>query len=208
VVSRPRPRLEWFLGIVRGGGRHGASIATGARPRQEQRKGPVCHAGRQADRTVLSHKNAPNKVDLARRHATLSRCVRGIVIPSPGDEAANPSVAEEVYAACTKFLIGRSRDDKLLLQENTNYGFRRNLWGLKPFGVAISAMSTVVLGLRLFTQFASHLPVSPLVAVFEGCNVIMLILWLAVVSPKWVMMPALAYAERLMETLDRLEAHI
>jgi hypothetical protein len=143
---------------------------------------------------------------LVRRHSVLARLVPNIAIPSAADEAKDRGAANATYASCVAWLIARTRDDRLLLQENINYGFRRNLWGLKPWGLTIATSATIVLGLRLYLLFVSHLRVSPFVVVFEVCNVLMIAFWVRVVSTAWAMIPARAYAERLFDALDRLES--
>lgn len=159
--------------------------------------------GRPTER-LLSHQHAPNKVRLQQRHAKLAELQPDRRLPSARDEARNPAAAQQVYEACIGYLISRTRGDRLVFQENMNYGFRRNLWGLKPIGIAVSAGSVVVLGLRLYQEFLTHAPVSSLLVVFEVLNVLMLIAWLVWFTPSWVMIPATAYAERLLDTLDTL----
>ena len=154
---------------------------------------------------LLSHAQAPNKVRLSRQHEKLRGLLPDVHIPSADDEMKDPSAAHEVYVACTGYLISRTRDDRLLFQENMNYGFRRNLWGLKPFGVAISAGGAVALGLRLYLDFSTQLSVLPLTVVFELLNVLMLAAWLFWFRSSWVMIPAYAYADRLLDALDILE---
>lgn len=202
----PNHALGW-------GGFWGVVVAIGgtvllsqlARDRGKRREPDLfdAHGGRPTE-LLLSHLHAPNKVALAMRHAKLRRLLPHVRIPSEAEELSNASAANEVYAACVGQVISRTRDDRMLLQENINYGFRRNLWGLKPLGIIVSTSGAIVLGLLLFRQFSSDAGVSPLIAVFEASNVVMLLLWVFFITPAWVMVPARAYAERLFEALDRL----
>ncbi|MBK7913910.1 MAG: hypothetical protein IPJ80_10475 [Saprospiraceae bacterium] len=64
-------------------------------------------------------------------------------IPDPNYERTNPSESDEIYKAWGKYLISHTRDCKkysLLLKENINYGFRRNLWGLRSFAIALNIL--------------------------------------------------------------------
>ena len=160
--------------------------------------------GRPTER-LPSHAHAPNKVRLARQHAKLRSLLRDTPIPTAEDERDDPSAAHDVYCACTKYLIGRTRDDRMVFQENVNFGFRRNLWGLKSYGIGISVASTVILGLRLYMELSGHLSVSPLLVGFEILNILMLCIWVMWVTPAWVMIPANAYGERLLDTLETME---
>jgi hypothetical protein len=159
--------------------------------------------GRPSER-MLSYAAANNTVQLAQRHEKLSRLMPGVSIPTEEDEVRDPYAAQQIYGACVAFLISRTRDDRLLFQENMNYGFRRNLWGLKPIGIVVAGGAAAVLGLRLFMEFSTHSPVAALLVSFEALNLGMIGAWLFWFIPSWVMIPSRAYAERLMEALDRM----
>lgn len=161
------------------------------------------HGGRPSER-LLSHVRAGNRITLSRRHAKLRRLIPDVRIPTEAEEARNPAAAHEVYHSCVEWLIARTRENRLLLEENINYGFRRNLWGLKPVGLIVSAASSILLGVHLWTATSAHSVVAPLAVALEVCNVVVLLLWLFVVGPRWVMVPSRAYAERLLEGLDQL----
>jgi hypothetical protein len=123
-----------------------------------------------------------------------------ISIPTADDERRDPPAADEVYDACTRFLIARSRGNRLVLQENINYGFRRNLWGMKPLGVSIALTCAIGLGASLYANRANGF--LPGAVAVEIVNVLIAGAWLIVITPRWVMLPAQAYADRLLETLE------
>ena len=153
---------------------------------------------------LLSHGSAPNAVRLRQRHGKLSMLLPDLRLPSPDEEIRAPGDAHDTYQACTAFLISRTRDDRILFQENMNYGFRRNLWGLKPVGITLSAGSAAAVGLRLHREFQNTSLLDPLLAGVDVLNILMLILWVAWITPAWVIIPARAYAERLLDALDRM----
>jgi hypothetical protein len=112
-----------------------------------------------------------------------------------------------VYEACTTSLISKTRAKNsfpLVFEENCNYGFRRNLWGMKPLGISIALAAIITLGGRLYVQFADHERVAPVDLGFVGLTAILLAIWLLRVTPGWVMIPAREYASRLMEAMETL----
>jgi len=97
----------------------------------------------------LRHRTNPNKVQLARWHNDLHKLTKQ-KMPSPAEEESNPEFADQVYDTCIKSLIIRTRDPKkfpLIYEENCNYGFSRNLLGMKILGLITSSLSFLILGL-------------------------------------------------------------
>ncbi len=83
----------------------------------------------------------------ARYHTRLSSMLR-IKLPTSEQEKTKPADADAAYSTCGDYLLSRTRDKErfqLLFQENVNYGFRRNLWAMKPVGVTICVLSLVAL---------------------------------------------------------------
>ena len=78
----------------------------------------------------------------ARYHSFLRS--KGLPIPDPAAEAADPVAADDAYRSAADWLRGRTRDPKkfaLLQAENRDFGFRRNLLGLRPLGLALTLTS-------------------------------------------------------------------
>jgi hypothetical protein len=128
-------------------------------------------------------------------------------IPDKSSEESNPEIVDEVYQTWTKFMISKTRDTKtfpLLLKDNTSYGFRRNLWGLKP--VAILICLTVLLGNFLFwllkTKTSNPLLYPENFLYSSTALIIILCFWTMIVNKNWVKVPAFSYAERLFEILE------
>lgn len=76
----------------------------------------------------------------ARYHQAISELCGGLVFPSEDAEAQAPQRADEIYRSATKKLIESRRDPKygLVHSENASYGFRRNLYGMRPLIIVIS----------------------------------------------------------------------
>jgi hypothetical protein len=193
----------WGVFVADGGTLFLAQIARDRGKTKQQELFAANGGGRPSER-LLSHAHAPNTVVLARRHATLVRLMPDVPIPSVADEQNEPTRTYAVYTAWVSYLISRTRDDRLLFQENLNFGFRRNLFGLKPVGLCVAVASSIVLGLKLLIDVRAHSSISPAIVAVEVFNVMAIIVWVSVFTPAWVMMSAQAYAERLMQALDRL----
>jgi hypothetical protein len=157
---------------------------------------------------MLRHAGGANPVTLARRHEKLKSLMQDVKLPTPEEEAADPHAADEVYEACTTFLREKTRDRKkfdLVFEENCNYGFRRNLWGMKPLGLVIALLAlAAIVGIPVTDPAARSGGRLGLVAVTGAVGLLLLLGWLFVFTPGWVRVAAGAYAERLLEASERL----
>jgi hypothetical protein len=90
-----------------------------------------------------------------------------------------------------------------VFQENCNYGFRRNLWGMRPAGLPLSTACTLACDAILFYKICSAQSwVIP--AVTTMVCAILAFLWIFRFSADWVRTAADAYAQRLLEACDSL----
>jgi hypothetical protein len=156
--------------------------------------------GRPTD-LLLSHKTAPNKTALNMRHAKLEGLIEK-KMPTAAAEQKNPSAAADVYAACVDLLRGKCRGNEAVVRENMNYGFRRNLWGIKPFGIIASLIGIIVVGAEVYGRVSAHEPIPELFWFIGGVNVVILFCWVFFVTPTLIKRAAELYAGRLMEALD------
>jgi len=152
----------------------------------------------------LRFRDAPNPALLAHRHHQLSSMFRDLALPSEMEEADDAARADQVYEACVQLLRDKTRDRKcfpLVFEENCNYGFRRNLWGMKPIGVTTAVLGIIV---TLAVGYLYENIASPGVIAVAAINFLLLIIWLFCVTANWVRVPADAYAERLLDSIDGL----
>jgi hypothetical protein len=141
----------------------------------------------------------------ARYHKRLADLVKGAKAPSANDEQEDPVAADGVYSAWSTYLRVNTRDTKkysLLLQENINYGYRRNVWGLRHIGITITALCCIGSALWLYIQFRLTGRIMEEMVLAFGVTFLLLILWVFQFSSNWVRIPADAYAERLAETVE------
>ncbi|MBD2598193.1 hypothetical protein H6G74_28280 [Nostoc spongiaeforme FACHB-130] len=175
---------------------------------------------------LLRHRNAQNKVELARWHSKLHD-LTGQPLPSQSEELADPHLADQAYDTCVRFLIAKTRDHSkfsLLYEENCNYGFRRNLLGVRPLGIITSSFGALFLGTQcafsiglfgIFTEWQAGRPIliqkslhfsncPPMTLVYLSIDLILLIAWLLWINSSWVKSAADVYAARLFESCENL----
>jgi hypothetical protein len=153
---------------------------------------------------MLRHRDSPlDPTALARLHEALALAT-GVPTPSKRKEAGSPADADKVYEEYARYLRDSTRDKEKfprVFDELVNYGFRRNLWGLKPLGLVLAAVAAVVAGGAVWWH-KDH-EQQPLVGAAAAVNVIMLAAWVFWINPSWVRIAAQAYAERLIEVALR-----
>jgi hypothetical protein len=139
------------------------------------------------------------------RYHTLLSEQTGISPPSKELENDQPSKADDIYQSWSDYLRGKTRNSSkypLVFKENVNYGFRRNLFGLRPVCLLVSIFclaGIIVKGYQCYRT--SETMDAPIV----GTGVI-IALYLATfifsVNKDWVKLPANAYARQLLEALN------
>lgn len=155
----------------------------------------------------LRHRDAKNQTLLERRHRKLKELL-GQELPSPEEESADPEAADDIYDACVTLLRERTRDRerfRLVFEENCSYGFRRNLWGLKHWGIATSGIGVAAVTVHLL--LGVYLPdraVTDVTIVAAVVNGLLLVAWLLAITPEWVRGKAEAYAEQLLSASDSI----
>jgi hypothetical protein len=150
-----------------------------------------------------------DKYTKERYHAKLKQLCPTSDLPNPEPEKINPTCSDEIYAAWTRYLISKTRDHKvfpLLLKENISYGFRRNLWALKPFAILLLIILILLIYLAAFTEFSTLNPIEFSISYwyFNTGLFLILLFWIRIVNREWVKVPAFAYAFRLCEAIDQL----
>lgn len=179
---------------------------------QGKAKEPVLFTSWGGPPTTLMLRHRDTKLErptLLRYHKKLSVLVPDCPAPSARAENGNPAAADALYTSWIRFLKEATRDHdkfRVVFAENINYGFRRNLWGMKPAAIFVTVVGIVAaLGRMGFVYWrdAEILPVAGVALVF---TVFLLVLWLMRFTPAWVRTAADAYAERLLATCDTLES--
>jgi hypothetical protein len=157
---------------------------------------------------ILRHRDGRiDAITKGRYHKQLATLVKGAIAPSAEEEAADSAVADQVYSAWSSFLRVHTRDTKrypLVFQENVSYGYRRNIYGLRPFGILLSGLSLAAGTLWLYHVHFTTEAITPESVGALACVLVIFLLWTLRFVADWVRIPADAYAERLAETVDSM----
>ena len=157
---------------------------------------------------VFRHRDGRiDAITKARYHRRLATLVKDAKAPSPEEEAADPAIADQVYTAWSSYLRVHTRDTTkyaLVFHEIVSYGFRRNVCGLRPIGIVVSALSFVASVVWFYCLHLSAVTITPESVGASACTFIFLLLWAFRFTSDWVRIPADAYAERLAETVDSM----
>lgn len=143
----------------------------------------------------------------ARYQARLVELVPNTTAPTPESETQDPKSADMCYAAWSTYLRNGTRDQKrfhLVFDELVSYGYRRNLLGLRPYGLVSNILACLVCaGFISSALYQSHDVAAALwLALFA--DILLLFFWAFRVSPPWVRLTADNYAARLVEAADDL----
>lgn len=158
---------------------------------------------------MLRHRTrAFNRHTLVRYHAILSALLPELRLPSEEQEQRDQAAADDVYEACIDYLLARTREQskfRLVFEENVNYGFRRNLWAMKPAAILINLAALAFTGaLSLSRSAGQRWPDGVSVAVFS-VTALMFSWWLVRIRPDWVRLAADAYARQLIAACDQMD---
>lgn len=157
---------------------------------------------------ILRHRDERiDAITKGRHHKKLSNLVKGTRAPGAADELSQPDKADTVYSAWCAYLRSHTRDTKkfsLLFQENVNYGYRRNILGLRRAGIATSLLSFLICAGWGYLTYRTGSTVKVEFVLSGVASLLFLLFWTFVVSPAWVRLAANAYADRLIEALEHL----
>jgi hypothetical protein len=146
----------------------------------------------------------PNQV--SDRHRRLEQLL-GRRLPDARGEAADPAGADVAYEEAIYALRERTRDRdrfELLFRENVAYGFRRNLLGIRRWGIlaaCIGLIASVVVGVRACGEDKQILLGAGVPAIWAIAAGFFFIFFL---DGAWVQNAAEEYAERLFGALQVL----
>lgn len=126
----------------------------------------------------------------------------GLNTPTRDQEKADRLQALELYASAVDEVRRLTRDTgrfPLVYKGNAEYGFRRNLLGLKRFGVTLTMAAVAVVGWAVFHEWRAAGVVAPVSAVSILLTACILLSWLVGVRPAAVRITADRYARYLLE---------
>ncbi len=154
---------------------------------------------------LLRHAGTGNPILRERWHKFLSKLL-GKPLPTLQEEQADPKSADDIYNAGIKLLINRTRDVKkfhLIYKENIQYGYCRNLFAMRFMGLTFSLLgSGACLAAGLWNTYTGDPKIYSWVCL--AADIVFLVWWVFVITPAWVRVPASAYAERLLESIENI----
>lgn len=155
----------------------------------------------------LRHRGTTTRAELAELHGVVTDAT-AVEMPTAEAEAAGPDEADGVYRIAVKKLIAATRDQssfELLHKENRNYGFIRNLFGLRGIGRFLASVGTGAGSVLLIVAVSrgESLDVGLAIATIV-IGLIAGYVFFRWLTPERVVIPATAYADRLFEAARTL----
>jgi len=211
VASLQTFKIKVIIGIITGCG--GLLLLAQVARDPGKRKEPLLFEkwGGMPSVTIFRHYDGClDKITKARYHRTLASLVPEAKAPTPAEESADASACDQIYKAWSTYIRTNTRDIKtysLLFDENINYGYRRNVYGLRPIGITITALSSLGAFIWLYLRAKATGQVPPELVGAEIATLLLLLLWMFYFTSDWVRLAATAYAERLAECCEKLGTH-
>ena len=159
----------------------------------------------------MRHRDTTINAHTRERYYRKAESLLAISIPDAPSEQTDPSTSDALYEAYSNLLLERTRDRKkfpLVFQELTNYGFRRNLWGMKPIGLTLTLLCAAGQLVSVIHSLLVHRTPSAFTISCLLVTSFLLASWLFIINPGWVKLAGDAYAERLLASAEMLQAPV
>lgn len=155
----------------------------------------------------LRHRDSSiDYVTKERYHTFLSERISNIQIPSAAEENENPDLYDLHYGSAVKWLLENTRDPmnySMIHQDNSNYGFSRNMLGVKLVGILISFISLLLNIYGAYDQYKFVISEFPLkIWIAFLVSILFILLWVFFVNSNWVKSTSRAYARSLLATCE------
>lgn len=155
---------------------------------------------------LLRSASSLDHLTLERYRQFLQSRVQGLHFPDADGESADRKRTAAVCESSVKWLREATRDTKkfpLVFAENTNYGFRRNLLGVKPAALLLSIVSLLGVGIHAWVVSDGALSGVPIQSWLAGIVAFVgSLFWTFIVTSEFVKTTAFAYAAALLATCD------
>lgn len=145
-------------------------------------------------------------VTLDRYQRILETKIAGLKFLDPANENSERPKAVAICESAVKWLREATRDSKkfaLIFAENINYGFRRNLLGVRPLAIVMCAVTLLVSAFYAWLASAGNFSA---ITSQSWCSVVVacigIVVWGGVVNAEFVKTTAFAYATALLAACD------
>ncbi len=131
----------------------------------------------------------------------------GLHVPSQNEQEQDARAADVYYESCIDELRRRTRNKKCfprVFEELRDYGFKRNIFALKPYGLTFAALSFVFCLIMVFEDWSTG-KLSGSIIVPGFINLGLIIVWIKWFSEEAVRITADRYARFLLEAALDLE---
>jgi len=156
---------------------------------------------------LLSHRDSTFDSRTRDRYRQFLSGKINVSAPTLEEELTEPAKADEFYDAAYAWLRENTRDREkfgLLLSENINYGYRRNLLGLKRLGLICNAVTVAAALLLHFGSFESIKIDSSRLSLVLFLSLLHLLYFLLFVTRKSVRDASNSYAIQLTRSIETL----
>lgn len=167
---------------------------------------------------ILRHgDNTLNNLTKKRYHSFLENNVPNIgSFPSSDEETQNYDKADEIYSSSIDWLREQRRDKEkhsLLHEENIQYGFRRNLLGVKIIGIYLCIASILLMFINnIYSIKLDTISIEKIKSVIKNLttfqymalffDITFLLCWIFVVNKNWVKEAGFQYAKTLLKSIE------
>lgn len=158
---------------------------------------------------MLSYRHTSlNEHTLERHHDCLRKLLPALSIPeSKEEELADPKAADTVYDSCVDHLREATRDKTrfhLVFEENMNYGFCRNLWGMRAAGIVSSLLGAAASVVRAGVEWYRVDELNASAIVYAVISLVLFVLFLIRFNIDWVRAAADGYSRQLLASCEKL----
>lgn len=164
---------------------------------------------------MLRHRDSYlSKATRERYRAFLERRVPDLKLASSEEEERSPTDADDGYESATAWLLAQTRDRerfRLIFEENINYGFRRNIWALKPLALLVDGLLITVV-LTTVVIFSTDSVTSTLQVIDKPTwaaalfTLAHMLVFAVMVRRDWVRATTNAYSQQLLAACDILDS--
>jgi hypothetical protein len=149
----------------------------------------------------------PNEVTRARYHRLLSEKGPQLEIPTAEAQDRDQKAADQIYTSAVDWLLAHTRDRKrwpLVFSANVDYGFARNLLGLRRVGICFSAAAALGQLGWVGWSMARGAPLLILTVAAGLLSLIGAFVWFFAVGENFVRQTSDAYVRALLESIESL----
>lgn len=155
---------------------------------------------------IISLQSPLDRITVERYKNKLRSLLPDVLFPTLAQEEIDIKSGRDAYRSCTNFMREKTRDASkypLVFKENVSYGFRRNLWGMKPSGVAVALIGLIACVVSIVASPKSEYAEVVAWACF-AINAVLLTWWTLRINPAWIKVAGEEYAKQLFATCETL----